>query len=136
MAGKRVIKKPVNKKIAEQESEIICSRRNLICRILLPIILIALLLLVLFIVFNSGLTGNSVYSKCIDSDNTIYPIVNKVTDDESFFIAGNVTQGYTTVYDRCEDVNVVAEYYCEKGTIRNAKLYGCPGDCKDGACVR
>jgi len=89
----------------------------------------------LFLVFGLGITGNALYSNCVDSDNTTYPIVSNVEDDESYFIAGNVTQGYTTVSDFCEDINVVSEFYCEKGAIRNAKFFGCPTDCKNGACA-
>lgn len=113
------------------------GNKNTFIKVLLPVIVI---LITLVLIFNSGLTGKSVYSKCVDSDNTKYPLVTNVSEDESYFVNGNVTQGYTTVYDSCDggkDGRIVTEVYCEKGTIRNSNSFGCPnGICKDGACVK
>ncbi|PIN78149.1 hypothetical protein COV15_00490 [Candidatus Woesearchaeota archaeon CG10_big_fil_rev_8_21_14_0_10_34_12] len=106
-------------------------------KILIPVILI---ILVLVLIFSSRITGNAVASYvCEDSDNTIYPIVKNINDDQSFFTKGFVKLSSSKKSREYEDVcysrnTVVIERLCVNGRGRS-KYIKCPNGCVDGACV-
>jgi len=105
-------------------------------KIILPLILA---LLVFVIMSDKLITGSVIFSEnCIDSDDTIYPIVKNINDDSSYFIQGFT--GYllnngikSEKIDYCSK-NKVVEYYCKYGRVRTV-YKKCGNGCLNGACV-
>lgn len=95
--------------------------------------------LVLFVVLSDKLiTGSVVFSEnCIDSDDTIYPAVDDIYKDNSYFTPGFA--GYllkngirSERLDYCSG-NKVVEYYCRYGRIRSVSKV-CNLGCSNGVC--
>jgi len=65
-------------------------------------------------------------SRCYDSDSGI-----------NVYSSGYVSEGLTTYWDYCPNINQLVEYYCIDNGVKSI-VYDCPSnyECRSGACVQ
>lgn len=111
------------------------------------IVVIGVVLIAIVMNSNSSMIGKavgytSVVYKCVDSDNTLYPIVRNISQDPSYFTKGFVNYSYTyrshtyskTYYDITQGKNVY-EWYCLLNNRPKRTWKICPEGIISGACI-